>query len=153
MHVYGPGEGLRLPANLLTLLVLALWVLPVAALVATCVAGPSIFGHLTPGLLLIGLGIAILLQVAPFILELLALRRLTTGAFGTLMSLEPAIAMVIGLVVLHQVPWFGAVLGMGLVVAAGIGSARGNVGVGSARGSERVPELRGERHHGASGRR
>lgn len=34
VHVYGPGEGLRLPANLLTLLVLALWVLPVAAVAA-----------------------------------------------------------------------------------------------------------------------
>ena len=43
----------------------------------------------------------------PFSLEMLALRRLTTAAFGTLMSLEPAIALVIGLVVLHQVPGHG----------------------------------------------
>ena len=43
-----------------------------------------------------------LLPVVPFSLEMLALRRLTTAAFGTLMSLEPAIALVIGLVVLHQ---------------------------------------------------
>ena len=55
-------------------------------------------------MVLIGLGLAILLPVVPFSLEMLALRRLTTSAFGTLMSLEPAIALVIGLLVLHQVP-------------------------------------------------
>ena len=55
-------------------------------------------------LVLVGVGLAVLLPVVPFSLEMLALRRLTTAAFGTLMSLEPAIALVIGLVVLHQVP-------------------------------------------------
>ena len=44
------------------------------------------FGRLTPELLVAGLGLAILLPVVPFTLELLALRRLTTGAFGTLTS-------------------------------------------------------------------
>ena len=34
VHVYGPGEGLRLPANLLAILVAALWVLPAVAFVA-----------------------------------------------------------------------------------------------------------------------
>lgn len=98
--------------------------MPVAALLATAVAGPSVIGALTPGLLLAGLGIAVLLPVVPFCLELLALRRLTTAAFGTLMSLEPAIALVIGLVVLHQVPGAGAVLGLAFVVAAGVGAER-----------------------------
>ena len=82
-------------------------------------------GRLTPELLLVGLGLALLLPVVPFTLELLALRRLTTGAFGTLMALEPAFALVIGLVVLHQVPDRLAVLGIGFVVAAGIGAERG----------------------------
>ena len=67
--------------------------MPVAALVATVVAGPGVVGRLTPELLLAGLGLAILLPVVPFTLELLALRRLTTGAFGTLMALEPAFAL------------------------------------------------------------
>jgi inner membrane transporter RhtA len=98
--------------------------MPVAALVATCVTGPSIVGKMTPDLLLIGLGVAILLPVFPFILELLALRRLTTGAFGTLMALEPAIALVIGLLLLHQVPHPLAIVGVCLVVAAGVGAAR-----------------------------
>ena len=45
-----------------------------------------------------------LLPVVPFALELLALRRLTTAAFGTLMSLEPAFALLVGLALLGQVP-------------------------------------------------
>ena len=60
----------------------------------------------------------------PFTLELLALRRLTTGAFGTLMALEPAFALVIGFLVLSQVPNGIAVVGIALVVAAGIGAER-----------------------------
>ena len=98
--------------------------MPVAGLVATVVAGPSVFGHLTPGLMLAGLALAVLLPVVPFALELLALRRLTTAAFGTLMSLEPAIALVIGLVALGQRPDLLAVAGIGFVVAAGIGAER-----------------------------
>ena len=66
------------------------------ALVATVVAGPSTLGHLTVDVVVIGLGLAVLLPVVPFSLELLALRRLTSAAFGTLMSLEPAIALLVG---------------------------------------------------------
>ncbi|MDZ5662668.1 EamA family transporter [Nocardioides sp. S-58] len=98
--------------------------MPVAALVATVVAGPGVVGHLTPELLLQGLGLAILLPVVPFALELVALRRLTTGAFGTLMALEPAFALVIGFLALSQVPNGIAVAGISLVVAAGIGAER-----------------------------
>jgi inner membrane transporter RhtA len=88
------------------------------------VAGHSVVGRLTPELLLAGLGLAILLPVVPFILELLALRRLTTGAFGTLMCLEPGFALLIGFFALDQVPNFLAALGVGLVVAAGVGAER-----------------------------
>jgi len=98
--------------------------MPVAAVVATLVVGPSVLGHLTPDLLLVGLGLAVLLPVVPFSLELLALRRLTAAAFGTLMSLEPAIALVVGLVALHQVPGVLPVAGVAFVVAAGIGAER-----------------------------
>jgi inner membrane transporter RhtA len=98
--------------------------MPVAGIVATAVAGPSVFTHVTPDLLLYGLGLAILLPMIPFALELLALRRLTTAAFGTLMALEPAIALVIGLVALHQVPSWVAVAGIAFVVAAGVGAER-----------------------------
>lgn len=98
--------------------------MPVAALVASAAVGWQVVGRLTPELLLIGVGLAILLPVVPFILELLALRRLEAGAFGTLMALEPAFALGIGFVALHQVPMPIAVAGVGLVVAAGIGAER-----------------------------
>jgi inner membrane transporter RhtA len=98
--------------------------MPVAGIVATLVYGPAGYGHLTWQLLLTGLGLAVLLPVVPFSLEMLALRRLTTSAFGTLMSLEPAIALAIGLLVLHQVPDAGAVAGVAFVVAAGVGAER-----------------------------
>ena len=98
--------------------------MPVAALVSTVVAGPGVVDHLTPQLLLFGLGLAVLLPVVPFALELMALRRLTTGAFGTLMALEPAFALTIGFLALSQVPDGLAVVGIVLVVAAGIGAER-----------------------------
>lgn len=98
--------------------------MPVAAIVATLVSGPRVIEQVTWPLLVAGLGLAVLLPVIPFSLEMLALRRLTTSAFGTLMSLEPAIALVIGLVVLHQVPDASAGAGVLFVVAAGIGAER-----------------------------
>lgn len=98
--------------------------MPVAALVATVVAGPTVVGKLTPDLVLVGLGLAILVPVIPFSLELLALRRLTTAAFGTLMSLEPAIALLVGLVILGQVPAVWQAAGVAFVVAAGVGAER-----------------------------
>jgi inner membrane transporter RhtA len=98
--------------------------MPVAGLVATAVVGPWALPRMTPEILLIGIGLAILLPVVPFALELLALRRLTTAAFGTLMALEPAFAMIVGLIVLHQVPGPAAIVGICFVVAAGIGAAR-----------------------------
>ena len=98
--------------------------MPVAALVATAVAGPATLGRMDAQLWLIGLGMALLLPVVPFTLELLALRRLTTAAFGTLMCLEPAIALGAGLVLLGQVPGPLAMVGVAFVVAAGIGAER-----------------------------
>jgi inner membrane transporter RhtA len=98
--------------------------MPVAALSASVVAGPGVVGHLTPELMAVGLGLAILLPVVPFTLELLALRRLSAGAFGTLMALEPAFALVIGFAALHQVPNLLGVAGVGFVVAAGVGAER-----------------------------
>ena len=59
---------------------------PSPDLVATLTVGPAVFDRMTPEILLIGIGLAILLPVVPFALELLALRRLTTAAFGTLMA-------------------------------------------------------------------
>lgn len=98
--------------------------LPVAGVVATLVVGPSIIASMTPQLLLVGIGLAVLLPIVPFSLEMLSLRRLSAAAFGTLMSLEPAFALVVGLIFLHQAPGPVALVGMACVVAAGIGAER-----------------------------
>jgi inner membrane transporter RhtA len=96
----------------------------VAAVFSTLVVGSSVIPRITPEILLFGIALAILLPVVPFTLELLALRRLTTASFGTLMSLEPAFAMLVGFLVLSQAPGGAGVAGICLVVLAGIGAAR-----------------------------
>lgn len=98
--------------------------MPVAAVVASLAVGWRVAGRLTPELMLIGVGLAVLLPVVPFTLELLALRRLKAGAFGTLMALEPAFALAIGFLALHQAPTAVALAGVLMVVAAGIGAER-----------------------------
>ena len=98
--------------------------MPVAGLIAVAATGSSLQGELTADLLLAGLGLAVLLPVVPFALEMLALRRLTTAAFGTLMSLEPAVALLAGLAVLGQTPGLLPVAGILFVVAAGAGAER-----------------------------
>lgn len=98
--------------------------IPVAGVVAMLAAGCSGLGTVTWPLLVTMLGLAALHPVLPFSLELLALRRLTTSAFGTLMSLEPAIALLAGLLVLGQVPGPAPAVGVIFVVIAGIGATR-----------------------------
>ncbi|GAA2942069.1 EamA family transporter [Streptomyces enissocaesilis] len=98
--------------------------MPVAGLVATLAAGPSALGDVTWPLVLTGLALAVLHPVVPFSLEFLALRRLTTTAFGTLMCLEPAVALVIGAVALGQIPGPVSAVGVMCVVIAGIGATR-----------------------------
>jgi inner membrane transporter RhtA len=63
-----------------------------------------------------GLGIALLSSLVPYSLELIALRRLSAYAFGLLMSLEPAVAAVVGVIVLGQS--LTAVLAVALVMVA-----------------------------------
>jgi inner membrane transporter RhtA len=98
--------------------------MPVAGLVAVLVARPDPAVVFTPEMVLAGIGLAVLLPVIPFALEMLALRRLTTTAFGTLMSLEPAVALIVGLVALNQTPALAPVAGIMFVVVAGIGAQR-----------------------------
>lgn len=98
--------------------------LPVAALVTAVVGVPQVWGNLTLEVLLVAVLVAVLLPLIPWTLELYALRRLTKAAFGTLMSLEPAIALVIGMVVLHQLPAGVQVVGIACVVLAGVAAER-----------------------------
>src|SRR5690349_897356 len=98
---------------------------PIAALTAAVVGIPQAVGHLTPTVLAAAAGLAILLPVLPFAFELLALRHLTATAFGTFMALEPALGVLLGLLVLHQQPSAGQLAGILLVVLAGGGAQRG----------------------------
>ncbi len=98
--------------------------IPVAAVAAAAFGVPQAWGHITPTIVLQSIGLAILLPVIPFSLELLALRRLTTAAFGTLMALEPAVATGWGILLLGQVPGPLQAVGVVLVVIAGIGAER-----------------------------
>ena len=98
--------------------------IPVAAVTAGVVGVPQAWGHITWEVVAASVGLALLLPVIPFSLELMALRRLTAAAFGTLMALEPALGLVVGLVLLAQVPVGLQVLGVVLVVIAGVGAER-----------------------------
>lgn len=80
---------------------------------------------LDPGILAVGAAVAVLSSAIPYSLELEALRRLPARVFGVLMSLEPAVAALAGLAVLGQVLALREVIGIGLVVAASAGAARG----------------------------
>ncbi len=96
-----------------------------AAATAAVVGIPQASGHITPGVLAASAGLAVLLPVLPFGLEMLALRQMTPTAFGTLMALEPAIGLLLGLVVLAQSPTPTQLAGILLVVIAGAAAQRG----------------------------
>jgi inner membrane transporter RhtA len=67
---------------------------------------------------------ALLLPVLPYALEMTVLRTLTAGALSTLMSFEPAIAALVGFVLLHQGMTWLQCAGILCVVAASIGAIR-----------------------------
>jgi inner membrane transporter RhtA len=75
-----------------------------------------------PDLLAVGFMVAMLSSAIPYSLELEALRRLPTGTFGVLMSLEPAVAALIGFVVLDQDLALAETLAIALVVIASAGA-------------------------------
>ncbi|HEY7004677.1 MAG TPA: DMT family transporter [Gaiellaceae bacterium] len=85
-------------------------------------AGSSL---LDPALLLAGLGVAILSSAIPWSLELEALRRLPTHVFGVLMSIEPVIGALVGLVVLGERLGARSVAAIVFVVIASAGAALG----------------------------
>ena len=57
---------------------------------------------LTPTLFAQGLAVALLSSAVPFTLEMMALRVLPARTFGILMSIEPAVAALCGLMFLHE---------------------------------------------------
>jgi len=79
---------------------------------------------LNPSLLLLGAGVALLSSVVPYSLEMSALRRMSTSAFGVFMSLEPAIAAAVGWLVLRETLEVRAIIALVLVTTAAIGATR-----------------------------
>ncbi len=103
--------------------------LALAMCVATLVALPAglIEGGtklLTPHSLALGAAVGMLSSAIPYSFEMEALRRIATNVFGTLMSLEPAMAALAGFLVLGQTLSGRQLLGIGLVVAASVGASR-----------------------------
>ncbi len=72
-------------------------------------------------------GLAVLSSLVPHAIEMAALRRITPAAFGVMMSLEPAVAAGVGLLLLGEDLWATQWLGIGSVVLACAGAARGSV--------------------------
>ena len=83
-------------------------------------AGPAL---LDPKLLLAGFGVAMLSSAIPYSLELEALRKLPARVFGVLMSLEPAVAALAGLVVLGERLEMRAVAAILFVTIAAAGAS------------------------------
>lgn len=76
-------------------------------------------GNLAWWILPAAAGIALITPVIAFGLEMLALKRMNHTAFGTLLSVEPAFGVLIGLLVLGQAPSVFQAVGVVIVVTAG----------------------------------
>jgi inner membrane transporter RhtA len=79
---------------------------------------------LIPWILAAGAAVAILSSAIPYALEMEALRRMPTGVFGVLMSLEPAVAALAGFVVLGENLNAREIVAILFVVAASAGASR-----------------------------
>ena len=100
--------------------------IPVAALATLPVGVPQVIGgEFTWWVLPAAAGIALITPVIAFGLEMLALRRMTHTAFGTLLSIEPAFGILIGLLVLAQTPTLMQLVGIAIVIIAGAAAQRG----------------------------
>ena len=99
--------------------------IPIAACTVAILGIPQSVGHITVEVVATSVGLALLLPVLPYSFELHALRRMTPTAFGTLMALEPAIGVILGLLVLRQRLSMVQVIGILLVVLAGAAAQRG----------------------------
>lgn len=101
--------------------------LSVSLLVAALVAAPfglaESGGHLPIDQLVAAAGLAALIPLIPYVLEMIALRQLSTATFGILMSAEPAIGALAGFVVLNQAMTSSQCLGSVLVVGTSVGVA------------------------------
>jgi inner membrane transporter RhtA len=89
----------------------------VAAVAVTPLGGwPAARAALHPTALLAGIGVGVSSSVIPYVTDQLAMRRLPRASYALMVSLLPAIAVVIGAVVLSQVPSPAEAAGVALVV-------------------------------------
>ena len=102
-------------------LALALCVALVAMIPAGVIEGGP---HLLDGRsLALGAAVGLLSSAIPYSFEIEALRRIAPAVFGVLMSIEPAMGAIAGLVVLGQGLSARAIVGIALVVCASIGAS------------------------------
>jgi inner membrane transporter RhtA len=91
----------------------------IAAPVSTAIGGWAVVPHLLdPVAIGAGIGVGITSSVIPYVCDQLAMARLSRATYSLMVSLLPATATVIGIVVLAQIPSARQVLGVVLVVAA-----------------------------------
>jgi inner membrane transporter RhtA len=86
--------------------------------IAPLAAAPALESAGHGAVMLLAVGAGLLSSAVPYALDQVLLRRLSRGAFALLLSLLPATATVMGLVLLRQIPQPLEILGIGLVVAA-----------------------------------
>ena len=102
------------------------WGLMVAALLTVPVgvadAGARLFD---PSILPFGVAVAIFSGALPYTLEMIALRRLSTKVFGTLMSFEPAIAAIAGVLLLNEGLTITQWTAIGAIILASVGAVAG----------------------------
>jgi threonine/homoserine efflux transporter RhtA len=92
---------------------------------AVAQAGPALT---QPGPIAEGLAVGLLSSVIPYRFELEALRRVPAGVFGIWMSLEPAVAALVGLALLGEALADRQWLAIVLVIIASAGAARSSAG-------------------------
>ena len=80
---------------------------------------------LAPALLPAALGLGVLSMALPYALEMAALARIPTRTFGLLMSLEPAVAALCGLLFLHERLGVLQWLAIAAIMAASAGATLG----------------------------
>lgn len=78
---------------------------------------------LTPSILLFGLMVAAISSALPYSLEILALRRLPPATFGIALATEPAIAALMGMLLLSENLTLTQWVAIGCIMAAAMGSA------------------------------
>lgn len=78
---------------------------------------------LSPSLLLVGLGVALVSSALPISLEMVALKRLPPQAFGIMSSMEPAVAALLALLLLDEQLTSLQWLAIALIMAASMGSS------------------------------